>query len=64
MKITIYDLLGNVINNLINENQSAGYKTIRWNATNNKGHLVTAGVYLYRIEIGEFKQTNKMVLLK
>ena len=64
VKITIYDLLGNVINNLVNTNQSFGYKSVQWNATNNQGKPVSAGLYLYSIEAGEFRQTKKMILLK
>ena len=62
--ITIYDMLGNVVSNLINANQSSGYKSIQWNATNNQGKPVSAGVYLYSIEAGKFRQTKKMILLK
>ena len=62
--ITVYDMLGNVVSNLVKTNQSSGYKSIKWNATNNQGQPVSAGVYLYSIEAGEFRQTKKMVLLK
>ncbi len=62
--ITIYDLLGNVVNYLVNANQSSGYKSIQWNATNDQGQPASAGVYLYSIEVGEFRQTKKMILLK
>jgi arabinogalactan endo-1,4-beta-galactosidase len=62
--ITVYDMLGNVVNNLVNANQFSGYKSVQWNATNNQGQSVSAGVYLYRIEAGEFRQTRKMILLK
>ena len=64
VRITIYDMLGNVINNLVKSNQSSGYKSIQWNATNNQGQPVSAGVYLYSIEAGDFRQTKKMILLK
>ncbi len=64
VNITIYDLLGNVINQLVNEVQNSGYKSIQWNATNSKGQPVSAGVYLYSIEAGDFRQTKKMILLK
>ncbi len=64
VRITIYDLLGNVINNLVRSNQSSGYNSVQWNATNNQGQPVSAGVYLYSIEAGNFRQTKKMVLLK
>jgi len=62
--ITVYDMLGNVVNNLVNANQFSGYKSVQWNATNNQGQSVSAGVYLYSIEAGEFRQTRKMILLK
>ena len=64
VSITIYDMLGNVVNNLVNTNQSSGYKSVQWNATNNQGQPVSAGVYLYTIEAGDFRQTKKMILLK
>jgi len=44
--------------------QNAGYKSIQWNATNVQGQPVSAGLYLYTIEAGQFRQTKKMVLLK
>ena len=62
--ITIYDMLGNVVNNLVNTNQSSGYKTVQWKATNNQGEPVSAGVYLYKIQTGDFVYTKKMMLLK
>ena len=64
VKITIYDMLGNVINELVNEVQNSGYKSIQWNATNNQGQSLSAGVYLYTIEAGDFRHTKKMILLK
>tara|TARA_Y100001934_G_C12378783_1_gene790962 strand:- start:2644 stop:4851 length:2208 start_codon:yes stop_codon:yes gene_type:complete len=64
VKITIYDMLGNTINNLVNKNQTSGYRTIQWDATNNEGQSVSAGVYLYSIQAGDFRQTKKMILLK
>jgi len=62
--ITIYDMLGNIVNNLVNTNQSSGYKSVQWDATNNQGEPVSAGVYLYKIQAGDFADTKKMILLK
>ena len=62
--IIIYDMLGNVVYNLVNTNQSSGYKSVQWNATNNQGEPVSAGVYLYKIQAGNFVDTKKMILLK
>ena len=64
VNVTIYDMLGNVVNNLINANQLSGYESIQWDATNNQGKTVSAGVYLYKIQAGDFIDTKKMILLK
>ena len=64
VNVTVYDMLGNVVNNLVNDNQSSGYKSIQWDATNNQGEPVSAGVYLYKIQAGNFVDTKKMILLK
>jgi Leucine-rich repeat (LRR) protein len=64
VNITIYDMMGRVVSNLVSSTQNAGYKSVQWNATNNAGQPVSAGLYLYTIQAGEFRQTRKMVLLK
>ena len=62
--ITIYDIMGRSIRSLVNSKQTAGYRSIQWNATNNAGSPVSAGLYLYTIQAGDFRQAKKMVLLK
>ena len=62
--VTVYDILGNVINDLVNTNQSSGYRSIQWNGKNNQGESVSAGLYLYTIHTGDFVDTKKMILLK
>ena len=64
VNITIYDMMGRVVKTLVNSSQSAGFKSVQWNATNNRNEPVSAGLYLYTIQAGEFRQTKKMVLLK
>jgi len=64
VNITIYDIMGRVVKTLINSSQTAGYKSTQWNATNNAGQPVSAGLYLYMIQVAQFKQSKKMVLLK
>jgi hypothetical protein len=64
VNITIYDMMGRVVSNLVSSQQNAGYKSIQWNATNNQGQPVSPGLYLYTIQAGKFRQTKKMVLLK
>ena len=64
VNVTIYDMVGRKVSTLISSRQSAGYKSIQWNATNSAGQPVSAGLYLYMIQAGEFMETKKMVLLK
>jgi len=64
VSITIYNMMGKKVSTLVSSQQNAGFKSVRWNATNDKGAPVSAGLYLYTIQAGEFRQTKKMVLLK
>jgi hypothetical protein len=64
VNITIYDMMGRQVTTLVSSQQSAGYKSIQWNATNDEGQPVSAGLYLYTIQAGKFRQSKKMVLLK
>ncbi len=64
VNITIYDMMGRQVSTLVSSQQTAGFKSVLWNATNDKGAPVSAGLYLYTIEAGQFRQTKKMVLLK
>jgi beta-glucanase (GH16 family) len=64
VNITIYDMNGRVIKTLLDGKQSAGHKSILWNAKDNKNELVSAGIYLYTIKAGNYRKTRKMVLIK
>jgi hypothetical protein len=62
--VMIYDMLGRQVRQLVDSFQEAGFKSIVWDATNDYGSPAAAGVYLYKIQAGDFMQTRKMVLLK
>jgi len=62
--IDIYDMIGNKVRTLVSQSQNAGTKSYQWDATNDLGYSVSAGMYIYTIQAGEFRQTKKMVLLK
>ena len=64
VSINIYDVMGRKIKSLVNSIQDAGYRSIHWNAMSDLGQPVSGGMYIYTIQAGEFRQTNKMVLLK
>ena len=62
--LSIYDMLGREVTQLVNTTQEAGYRSVQWDATDSFGKIVSAGFYLYQGRAGEFVQTKKMVLLK
>ena len=64
VNISIYDVMGRKIKSLFNNNQTSGYYSLRWDATNDIGEGVSAGMYIYTIQAGEYRSTKKMVLLK
>ena len=64
VNITVFDMMGKVVRTLVNDQQSAGYKTLLWNAMSNSGQPVSSGLYIYTIQTGEFSKTRKMILLK
>lgn len=60
----VYDISGQKIADLIDENQNAGSYEISWDGKNNSGIPVVSGIYLFRIEAGNYSRTMKMTLLK
>tara|TARA_B100001559_G_scaffold278324_1_gene250218 strand:+ start:2172 stop:3629 length:1458 start_codon:yes stop_codon:yes gene_type:complete len=64
VNITIYDMMGRKIKTLINQSQDVGQRSIVWKATNDFGHPVSTGIYLYQIHAGDNIQTKKMIFLK
>ena len=59
VNITIYDAVGQAVEVLVNDFVPAGAYKIHWNASS-----FASGVYFYRMEAGQFVQTQKMILLK
>jgi len=64
VKVTIYDMLGRQVKALVNQTQEAGFKAVKWNAVNDQGKPMSAGVYLFTIQAGDYSENQKMILLK
>lgn len=62
--LTVYDLLGRPVRTLVAEEQAAGTHEVRWDGTAASGTPSAAGVYLYRIQAGDFSETRRMVLVR
>ena len=63
-RVKIFDALGRGIKVLDSGIKNPGYHTVRWEGKDGYGKHVSAGIYLYQLQIGQYIQTNKMVLIK
>ena len=62
--VNIYDINGGLVNTLVNQKQNTGIYEVAWNGKNNAGLPVVSGVYLYKVQSGDFIKISKMILLK
>ncbi len=65
VKLDVYNLLGQKVVTLADEEQEAGYRTVHWDSKDQSGNRVAGGVYFYRLDVqGDFVETKKMILLQ
>ena len=64
VNFNIYDLNGNLILNLLKGNLASGNRSIEWNGVDHFGQKVSAGIYVYRLEIDGIAYNKKMIYLK
>lgn len=64
VRLTIFNILGEKVNVLIDKNMPAGTHTVSWNGRTDENRMAGSGIYFYRLETGSHQQTKKMMLLK
>jgi len=64
MTLVIYNSLGQKVKTLLEGRLKAGLTSISWDGKDEKGKVVSSGVYLYELKAGGFTETKRMVLLK
>ncbi len=65
VKLTVYNVVGQAVRTLVAKHQNTGHYRVEWDATDDSGHSVSAGIYFYRLQAGEtFLAVEKMLLLK
>jgi len=62
--IEIYDLSGRVISTLWHGTAQAGHHQVYWNGMDNHGRMTASGVYFYRLRVGAYSETKRMIMLK
>ncbi len=64
VSLRIYDTAGRLVAVLIDESRPAGPYATVWNGKDRNGYSAVSGVYFYRLTVGDFLETRKMILLK
>ncbi|HXF49452.1 MAG TPA: S8 family serine peptidase [Verrucomicrobiae bacterium] len=64
VELRIYNILGQVVRKLADEEKPAGYHQTLWDGKDEAGRPVSSGIYLYQIKAGDFIETKKMQLIK
>ncbi len=62
--IRVYDLVGAEVRTLLDETRKAGYQKITWDAKDTTGRPVPSGVYLYKMQAGDFVAVRKSVIIR
>jgi hypothetical protein len=62
--LKIYNIRGQLVRTLVDEPEQAGTYEVTWDGRDEKGDEVSSGVYLYRLEAGDFSEAKKMVLMR
>lgn len=62
--LEVFNVLGQVVSVLVDQEMAAGSYIADWDGTNIGGETVSSGVYLYRLRAGDYEQSRKMLLLK
>ena len=62
--VTIYNIKGQRVKQLLNEQVVAGRYAVMWNGTDSHGRTVSSGLYFARIEQGNKHRIHKMMLMK
>ncbi len=62
--LRVFNALGQEIRRLVDLEQAAGYYTVRWDGTTATNRIAASGIYLVRIEAGNFAATQKLLLIR
>ncbi len=64
VSLIIYNSLGQEVRRLVDRQQAAGYHLVTWNSRDQSGRSVPSGIYLYRLQVGDFVTTKRMLMAK
>jgi len=59
VKLSVYNILGNELHELVNSNQSAGFHSVNFDGAN-----ISSGIYFYKLQVNSFSSLKKMILIQ
>lgn len=64
VRLSIYNILGQEVNVLIDQKMTAGSHTVKWNGKDHTGQALSSGIYFYKLQTPDYTATKRMILLK
>jgi ankyrin repeat protein len=64
VKLVVYNVAGQKVKTLVDEFETTGCKSVRWDGTDETAQKVSSGIYFYKLQAGNFTETKKMILMK
>jgi hypothetical protein len=64
VSLNVYNVKGQLVRTLVNENQTIGKHTIVWDGQDNNGATATSGIYFYKMTSSNTTETRKMIMVK
>ncbi|MCF7859368.1 MAG: carboxypeptidase regulatory-like domain-containing protein, partial [Candidatus Cloacimonetes bacterium] len=64
VSLNIYNMRGQLVKTLVNEQLEAAYHDVVWDGRDNNGKNVSSGIYFYKMQSGKYSRTSKMILMK
>jgi hypothetical protein len=62
--LRVYNVSGQMVQELVNSEEKAGWKEAAWDGRDAKGHALSSGVYFYRLEASGYTATRKLVIVR
>jgi flagellar hook assembly protein FlgD len=64
VELDVYNVAGQKVGTLVDQELTAGYKVVTWNGTDQSGHPVASGIYFYRVVADDFRASRRMILVR
>ena len=64
VRLIIYDVRGRRLRTLVQGKKAAGHHEEIWDGRDDRGRCLSSGLYLYRLETGDYRESRKLMVLK